>query len=35
MSVKTKFWILLVLLLASIALAIVLNTSYNHVLLGK
>jgi hypothetical protein len=34
MSEKTKFYILLVLLILSIILVIVLNTSYNKVLLG-
>jgi len=34
MSEKTKFWILLILLLLSIALLVVLNTGYNHVLLS-
>jgi hypothetical protein len=33
MSEKTKFWILLALLLASIALLIIVNSSYSHVLL--
>jgi hypothetical protein len=35
MSDKTKFWILLGLLLLSIALAILLNTSSNQVLLSR
>jgi hypothetical protein len=35
MSEKTKFWILLGLLLLSIAFAIVLNTSLNRVLLSN
>lgn len=34
MSEKTKFWLLLGLLLLSIALAVILNTSFNRVLLG-
>jgi hypothetical protein len=34
MSEKTKFWILLTLLLLSIALVIVLNTGFNRILLG-
>lgn len=34
MSEKTKFFILVVLLVASIALILVLNSSYNRVLLG-
>lgn len=34
MSEKTKFWVLLALLVLSVALAIWLNTGYNHVLLG-
>ncbi len=35
MSEKTKFWLLLVILLASIALLVVLNSNANHILLGK
>jgi len=35
MSEKTKFWVLLVLLLLSIALALILNTSFNKVLLSS
>jgi hypothetical protein len=34
MSEKTKFWILLALLVASLALAWLINSSYSHVLLG-
>jgi hypothetical protein len=34
MSEKTKFWLLLALLALSIALAIVLNTGSNKILLG-
>lgn len=33
MSEKTKFWLLLVLLLLSIGLAVGLNSSYNRILL--
>jgi len=35
MSEKTKFWILLGLLVASVALLVVVNTSYGHVLLVR
>lgn len=35
MSDKTKFWILLGLLVASIALVIVINSSYSNVLLTQ
>ena len=35
MSEKTKFWILLLLLLLSISLAILLNTDFNKVLLSS
>lgn len=35
MSEKTKFWILLVLLVASIVLVVVVNSSYSHVLLTQ
>jgi hypothetical protein len=35
MSEKTKFWLLLALLVLSMALVVVLNTSANHVLLGR
>lgn len=34
MSEKVKFWLLLVLLVLSVALAIWLNSRYNSVLLG-
>lgn len=34
MSEKSKFWILLVLLLLSIGFAVLLNSSFNRVLLG-
>ena len=34
MSEKTKFWLLLALLILSIVLVVVLNTSYNKALLG-
>jgi hypothetical protein len=34
MSEKTKFWILLALLLASIVLLLILNSNANKVLLG-
>lgn len=34
MSEKTKFWLLLMLLLLSIALVVVLNSSLNTALLG-
>jgi hypothetical protein len=33
MNEKTKFWILLALLILSLALAYFLNSSYSHVLL--
>jgi hypothetical protein len=35
MSDKTKFWVLLVLLMLSIALAVILNTNFNKILLGS
>lgn len=35
MSEKTRFWLLLVLLALSITLAVVLNTSFNKILLGR
>jgi len=34
MSEKTRFWLLLALLLLSLALVVVLNTTYNRVLIG-
>jgi hypothetical protein len=35
MNEKTRFWILLALLLASVILLVILNTSYNHALFGS
>lgn len=35
MNEKTKFWILLALLITSLVLLFIANTNYNNVLLGK